>query len=102
MAATISVKKDRMLRFKDGIFDYVIILGLISILMLMEPHLSGTVLILGIGACMMFVGGISRKMVAFGVGIGVLGVVTLLSGVLPYGQSRILQRKGGSCNGSFT
>ena len=90
-AATISVKKDRMLRFKDGIFDYVIILGLISILMLMEPHLSGTVLILGIGACMMFVGGISRKMVAFGVGVGILGVVTLLSGVLPYGQSRILQ-----------
>lgn len=90
-AATISVKKDRMLRFKEGFFDYVIVLGLISVLMLKEPHLSGTVLILGIGACMMFVGGISRKMVAFGVGIGILGVVTLFSGVLPYGQSRILQ-----------
>ena len=92
-AATISVKKDRMKTFQDGIFPYFLILGVISVLMLMEPHLSGTVLILGIGASMMFVGGISQKMVGLGVGIGVLGIAVLASGVLPYGQSRIMQWK---------
>lgn len=92
-AATISVKKERMKTFQDGIFPYFLILGVISGLMLMEPHLSGTVLILGIGASMMFVGGISQKMVGLGVGIGVLGIAILASGVLPYGQSRIMQWK---------
>ncbi len=92
-AATISVKKNKMLDFKEGIMHYVLILGVISLLMLKEPHLSGTVLILGIGACMMFAGGISGKMAALGVGTGVMGALVLFSGILPYGQSRILQWK---------
>lgn len=92
-AATISVKKDKMRNFNDGILHYVLILGVIALLMLQEPHLSGTILILCIGACMMFVGGISDKMVALGVSVGVLGVLVLISGVLPYGQSRIMQWK---------
>ena len=46
--------------------------------MLLEPHLSGTVLILGIGASMMFVGGISLETgAALGIGLGVLGVAVL-------------------------
>ena len=92
-AATISVKKDKMETLQDGIFPYFLILGVIVILMMKEPHLSGSVLILCIGACMMFVGGISRKMVALGVSLGVGGILVLISGVLPYGQSRILQWK---------
>ncbi len=92
-AATISVKKDKMRNFNDGILHYMLILGLIALLMLKEPHLSGTILILCIGACMMFVGGISEKMAALGVGAGVLGILVLVSGVLPYGQSRIMQWK---------
>ncbi len=92
-AATISVKKDKMARFKEGVFDYMLLLGVLSLLMLMEPHLSGTVLILGIGACMMFVGGISRGMVVLGVGTGLFGVLLLISEVLPYGRSRVMQWK---------
>lgn len=92
-AATISVKKDKMARFKEGVFDYMLILGLLAGLMLLEPHLSGTVLILGIGACMMFVGGISRQMAVLGVGTGVFGILLLLSEMLPYGRSRIMQWK---------
>lgn len=92
-AATISVKKDKMRTFQDGIFPYMLLLGFIALLMLAEPHLSGTILILCIGACMMFAGGISQKMVGLGVGAGVLGVIVLASGILPYGQSRIMQWK---------
>ena len=92
-AATISVKKDKMRTFQDGIFPYFLLLGFIALLMLAEPHLSGTILILCIGASMMFVGGISEKMVGLGIGAGILGVVVLASGILPYGQSRIMQWK---------
>lgn len=92
-AATISVKKDKMRTFQEGIFPYCLLLGFISVLMLAEPHLSGTILILCIGASMMFVGGVSEKMVGLGIGAGILGVVVLASGILPYGQSRIMQWK---------
>ncbi len=92
-AATISVKKNKMENFREGIFDYVLIMGFISILMLKEPHLSGTLLIWCIGASMMFVGGISKKMIYAGVIVGVVGIVVLASGILPYGQSRIMQWK---------
>ncbi len=92
-AATISVKKDRMRDFKTGIWDYALILGVIAVLMLQEPHLSGTILILCIGASMMFVGGISSRMVALGLSVGIGGILVLFSGVIPYGQSRILQWK---------
>lgn len=92
-AATISVKKDKMRNFNEGILHYALILVFISLLMLKEPHLSGTVLILCIGACMLFVGGISEKMVALGVSCGVAGVLVLISGVLPYGRDRIIQWK---------
>ena len=34
-----------------------LVLGVVAALMLLEPHLSGTLLILGIGAVLMFVGG---------------------------------------------
>ena len=92
-AATISVKREKMRTFQEGIFPYCLILGFIAGLMLLEPHLSGTILILCIGASMMFVGGISEKWAALGIGLGVLGVAVLASGILPYGQSRIMQWK---------
>lgn len=92
-AASISVKKDKMRSFQSGIFPYFMILATIAVLMMLEPHLSGTVLILCIGACMLFVGGISEKMVALGVGVGATGVLVLISGILPYGQNRIMQWK---------
>lgn len=57
-ADSISKKKDKMRTLRYGILPYGFILVLIAVLMYFEPHLSGTVLILGIGAAMMFVGGI--------------------------------------------
>ena len=54
-----------------------------------EPHLSGTVLILGIGAAMMFVGGIQGYWVGIGIG-GIAAVAyAFLSGLITYNSSRI-------------
>ncbi len=53
----ISLNHDRMRSFAVGVLPFVLVLGVVVVLMLLEPHLSGTLLILGIGAVLMFVGG---------------------------------------------
>ncbi len=60
--------------------------------MILEPHLSGTILILGIGGLMMFVGG--TGLIWFGLAIvGVIaavgGAVVLFPDLVPYAMSRI-------------
>ena len=88
-ADSISKKKGKMRTFKEGIVPYAAILIIIAVLMMLEPHLSGTVLILGIGACMMFVGGIQ----SYWVGLGFAGVgaaaYAYMSGLISYNSSRI-------------
>ena len=46
----ISLNHDRMGSFAVGVVPFVLVLGVVAVLMLLEPHLSGTLLILGIGA----------------------------------------------------
>ena len=86
---SISKKKDKMRTTRYGVAPYLLILGVLAVLMLLEPHLSGTVLIVGTGAVLMLVGGISWVWVGVAVA-GVGGIAALmLSGVIKYGQSRI-------------
>ena len=88
-ADSISKKKGKMRTIKEGIVPYAVILGIIAALMLKEPHLSGTVLILGIGACMMFVGGIQSYWVGVGAAAAGLGVFAYLKGWINYNSTRI-------------
>ena len=86
---SISKKKDRMRTTRYGILPYLMILGVLAVLMMLEPHLSGTVLILSTGAALMLVGGINWAWIGAAVGF-VGGVAALmLTGVISYGQSRI-------------
>ena len=87
-ADTISKKKDRMMTFRQGVAPYAAILVLLGGLMMLEPHLSGTILIFTAGAVLMLVGGIAMKWVAAAGGAtAVLGY--LVVGVFHYGKSRI-------------
>ena len=54
-AHIISLNHSRMGSFGVGVLPFVLVLGVVATLMLLEPHLSGTVLILCIGAVLMFV-----------------------------------------------
>ena len=65
---TISKKREKMLTWRQGILPYVALLAVIGVLMMLEPHLSGTVLIFATGAVLMIVGGIQGWLVAVGVG----------------------------------
>ena len=88
-ADSISKKKEKMRTFQYGILPYGVLLLSISFLMYKEPHLSGMVLILGIGAVMMFVGGIDLIWVGAGAGVASLGVLAYLKGWISYNSSRI-------------
>jgi len=88
-ADSISKKKERMQTFRYGILPYALILGIIAFLMYKEPHLSGMVLILGIGAVMLFVGGIRLYWVGAGAGLAAAGVWAYLTGRISYNSSRI-------------
>ena len=56
-SSMISVNSERMHTFKYGFLPYAIILAIIGGLMFLEPHLSGMILIFGVGGALMFIGG---------------------------------------------
>ena len=57
-AYLISAFRDKMRTFRYGILPFVLILGVICVLLYLQPHVSGMILIVAIGAAMMFVGGV--------------------------------------------
>jgi len=77
-ANTISIRKDKMRTFKHGILPYGIILVIYAVLMLLEPHMSGCILLVGIGAVMMVVGGMHWLWVTAGLSAAGLGIYALL------------------------
>ena len=64
----ISLNHTRMKRFSVGVLPFAVILGVLAVLMLLEPHLSGTLLLFGIGAVLMFVGGTGLRWFAMAAG----------------------------------
>ena len=90
-AKMIDIYGSKMKSFRYGIAPFLIVLGIISGLMVLEPHLSGTILIVTIGIVMMFVGGVDLKWFALGVGALAAGIVlvVMIPGVIQYAQSRL-------------
>lgn len=64
------------------------ILGVTCALVFVEPHLSGTMLLVAIGLVMMFIGGVRSTYLLLTLGIGLLAAGVLV-GVLGYEQDRI-------------
>ncbi len=91
-AHIISLNASRMGSFAVGVLPFGLVLGAVAVLMLLEPHLSGTLLILGIGAVLMFVGGTAlRWFVLAGAGAvcAVAAAVAVMPGLVPYAASRL-------------
>ncbi len=88
----IALNQSRMDQFRVGVLPFAAILGVVAVLMLLEPHLSGTLLILAIGAVLMFVGGTGLRW--FGLaGAGALTALSLalvlLPDLVPYAANRL-------------
>lgn len=80
--------KGRMRSFKYGILPFAGILGIIVGLLILEPHFSASIIILAVGAVMLFLGGVSLGWfaAAFGAAGGALAVLLTF---FPYASSRI-------------
>ena len=88
----ISLNHDRMHSFAGGVLPFGLILGVVTVLMLLEPHLSGTLLILSIGAVLMFVGGTGLRwfVLAGAGGVAAIGAaILLMPDLVPYAASRL-------------
>ena len=91
-AHIISLNHDRMKTFTTGVLPFGLILGVVTVLMLLEPHLSGTLLILSIGAVLMFVGGTGLRWFGLAAGAGAAAIaaaVVLLPELVPYAADRL-------------
>ena len=91
-AHIISLNASRMGSFAVGVLPFGLVLGAVAVLMLLEPHLSGTLLILGIGAVLMFVGGTALRwflLAGAGAAAAVGAAVAVLPDLVPYAASRL-------------
>ena len=79
-AAMICKRRGRMRSFREGILPFALILAVIVGLLVLEPHFSASIIILSIGAVMIFLGGapLGWFAAAFGAAGAALGVTSTL------------------------
>lgn len=87
-AHLISLNHKRMKTFTRGFLPLMVILGITCGLVIIEPHLSGTLLIGLLGFVLMYVGGVSVWWLLAVLGVGAAGVMVMVL-VLGYEQDRI-------------
>ena len=77
--------------FRYGVLPFMAVLSITIGLMVLEPHLSGTILIVTIGFAMMFVGGTGTKWFLIGGGLiaGALVCLLLFTDVLEHAIPRL-------------
>lgn len=84
----ICVMRGKMKSFRNGILPFMGIIAAIVGLLVLEPHFSASIIIIAIGAAMLFLGGVSLGW--FGADFGVIGAgVAALLLFFPYASSRI-------------
>ncbi len=86
----IAANYKQMKTFKFGVFTLGMLLVFVCGLVVVETHLSATILIFSIGICLMIVGGMRGIYILGGVGLGAAGAgVLVVSGVVGYASDRI-------------
>ncbi len=80
---------DKIKTFKYGVLPFALVLGIICVLMVLEPHYSGAIIIAAIGGVMMLIGGCSLKWVA-GAGVLAASAIAVKIAREPYALKRIL------------
>lgn len=87
-AHLISLNHKKMKSFTIGFLPLLGILGITCGLVVIEPHLSGTLLIAILGFCMMYVGGVRLGYMLVVLGLGAVLVFVMVA-VMGYEQDRI-------------
>lgn len=89
LAHLIAANQKLMKTFKFGVLFLGLLVGVVCVLVVLEPHLSATVLIFLIGAVMMIVGGMKLRYLFIGLGVVAAGAAAVLSGLVTYAEDRI-------------
>ena len=89
LSAKISKYPESINRFWKGMLLYLLLLGVIAGLLLFEPHMSATVIILIISASIMFSAGLSWKYI-IPVGIGGVVACVVLALTAEYRMKRVM------------
>ena len=88
----ISINFKRMNTFRYGVLPYILILGAIAGLLVLEPHVSATVIVTILAGVMLFIGGVRLRW--FGMAFGAVGAVVaylvLFSQKFSYANDRIV------------
>ena len=77
-AHLISINYHKMGTFRYGVLPYLIILLMIAGLILVENHVSATLIVLAIAAVMLFIGGVKLRWFAVAGGLAGAGILYLL------------------------
>lgn len=89
-AHLISLEPEKMKTFKDGFLRFILLLAPVVVLLLLEPHLSGTIIMILIACAMMFIGGTQLRWFGCAGGAAVLGLgAVVLSGKIEYAMTRL-------------
>lgn len=87
-SSLITKNSEKMHTFRYGVLPFIIVLGIIAGLMYLEPHLSGAILIIGVGAALMFIGG--THWLWFAGSIGAAGAAGFLAiSFMDYARKRV-------------
>ncbi len=87
-ATLICTYKDKMKTFKYGVLPFGIVIGITVLLLYFEPHLSASVIIIALGAIMMWAGGTRWQYFAVGgAAVGAVGYLVVTK--MAYASARI-------------
>ena len=89
-ATMLTRNKEELPKFWKGLVKHLLFFGPIALLLLLEPHMSATLVIAGICIVMMIVAGCKLKqMLLSGLGIGVPALIALIK-IAPYRLQRVV------------
>ncbi len=87
LAKSLPENKDLLEKFWSGFVVYLAIIGVVAGIILLEPHMSGAMIIIGVGVVMMFVAGAKIKHFFYMLGPAALAIAALIV-VAPYRMKR--------------
>jgi cell division protein FtsW len=78
----------KMKTFRYGVFPFVLIMGIIVVLLALEPHFSAAVIIMALGVVMMFAGGTRLRWFALAAALAAV-LLLIAYHAFPYVQERV-------------
>ena len=90
-AHLISINFKRMDTFRYGVLPYMLILGAACALLVLEPHISATVILIMLGGVMLFIGGVKLRWfgIAFGTVAAAVAYLVIFTSEFAYANNRI-------------